>query len=98
MTDSKGQIYVTNIYDSNDRVMSQKYGEHTGSYEYTTQDIHVDDTIDHIGIGAVIGTYVRHNRVRDRSSNTTDYTYNRMGNVLERTSANITTRYAYDSR
>ena len=46
MTDSKGQIYVTNAYDSNDRVLSQKYGDYTGFYEYTTQDIHANDTID----------------------------------------------------
>jgi RHS repeat-associated protein len=98
MTDSKWAIYVTNTYDTNDRVITQKYGDHTGSYEYTTQDIHADDTLSTIWTGTIIGNYVTRNRARDRSGNITDYTYNRMGNVLERTSAGLATRYTYDSK
>jgi YD repeat-containing protein len=40
MTDSKGQVYVTNTYDENDRVTSQIYGDGSGSYDYTLADIH----------------------------------------------------------
>lgn len=98
MTDSKWAIYVTNTYDLADRVTTQKYGDHTGSYEYTTQDIHIDDTLMSIWTGTIIGNYVTHNRVRDRSGNITDYTYDRMGNVTERTSVGLTTRYTYDSK
>jgi YD repeat-containing protein len=45
LIDSNEQIYVENIYDANDRVLSQKYGDHIGSYNYTIADIHEDDTL-----------------------------------------------------
>ncbi len=97
MTDSRGQIYVTNTYDSGDRVLTQKYGDHTGSYQYTTQDIHADDTLATIGSGTVIGNFVTQNIATDRNGNTTTYTYDRAGNVLTRTTNELTTRYTYDT-
>lgn len=102
LIDSKGQVYVENIYDTNDRVLSQKYGDDTGSYIYTLADIHEDDTLTTVGTGAIIGTYVAKNRATNRQGNVTEYTYNRMGNVTERAtimddSSLVITRYNYDS-
>lgn len=45
LIDSKGQVYVENTYDTNDRVLTQKYGNDTGSFLYTLADIHEDDTL-----------------------------------------------------
>ena len=97
MTDSKWNIYVTNTYNANDRVITQQYGDHSGSYIYTTQDIHTDDTLTTVGSGAVIWTYVTENIATDRNGNQTTYTYDRAGNVLSRTTNNHTTRYTYDT-
>jgi len=101
LIDSKGQVYVENIYDMNDRVISQKYGNDTGSYIYTLADIHEDDTPTTQGTGEVIGSYVAKNRATNRNGNITEYTYSRMGNVLSRATiltdnTTITTRYTYD--
>lgn len=101
LIDSKGQIYVENTYDTNDRVLSQKYGNDTGSYVYTLADIHEDDTPTTIGTGKVIGTYVAKNRATNRNGKITDYTYDRMGNVTERATimddgSIVTTRYNYN--
>ncbi len=103
LIDSKGQIYVTNTYDTNDRVLSQHYGDGTGSFEYTLADIHADDTPASIGSGAVIGQYIVKNHATDKEGNITEYTYNRLGNVIKKevfakdgTSSNIT-RYTYDT-
>jgi hypothetical protein len=49
MRDSKSQVYVTNAYDPNDRVVSQAYGDGTVRYEYALADIHDDDTPDQVG-------------------------------------------------
>ena len=101
LIDSKNQVYVENTYDANDRVISQKYGNDVGSYVYTLADIHEDDTLTTVGTGQVIGTYVVKNRATNRNGKVTEYTYDRMGNVLSRTtdlgSGNtVTTRYTYN--
>ncbi|MDD3302108.1 MAG: DUF6531 domain-containing protein, partial [Candidatus Gracilibacteria bacterium] len=88
LLDSKNQIYVTNTYDINDRVISQTYGDGTGTYEYTLADIHADDTPETVGNGIVIGTYVSKNKVTDKRGIVTEYYYNRMGNVVTRKSYN----------
>lgn len=36
LTDSNGNVYVTNAYDEDDRVATQKYGDGTLSYSYET--------------------------------------------------------------
>lgn len=102
LIDAKGQTYVENIYDADDRVLSQKYGNHTGSYVYTLENIHIDDTPTTTGSGEIIGKYVKKNRATNRRGVMTEYTYDRMGNVISRTTSlpggtESTTRYTYDS-
>lgn len=97
LIDSKAQVYVENTYDNNDRVLSQKYGETSGGYVYTLADIHSDDTATTIGTGEIIGTYVRENRATDRNGNVSTYVYDRMGNILSKTTGGITTTYTYDT-
>lgn len=102
LIDSKGQTYVENIYDTQDRVISQKYGNHTGTYIYTLADIHEDDTPTTVGTGSIIGTYVLKNRATNRNGQVTEYRYDRMGNVIARSTFldsgdSITTRYVYNS-
>lgn len=84
LTDSKGQIYVTNTYDSNGRVALQTYGDGSVAYAYTLGDMHVDDTLTQPGSGTIIGQYVQTNTVIDKNGNKTVYTYDRMGNMLKR--------------
>lgn len=102
LIDSKGQVYVENTYDTNDRVLTQKYGNDTGSYTYTLADIHEDDTQTTLGTGKVIGTYVAKNRATNRNGQVTEYVYDRMGNVVSRSTVvdantTITTRYVYNN-
>jgi YD repeat-containing protein len=103
LTDAAGHVYVENSYDSDDRVVSQRYGTGTISYEYTLGDVHADDTPESIGTGAVIGRYVAINRSTDRRGNIVEHAYDRFGNLLERrvsgtgSSTPIVTRYAYDA-
>jgi len=82
LTDSKGQIYVTNSYDTNDRVVSQVYGTGTITYDYSIGDLHIDDTGSLAGTGDVTGHFVRQNEVHDKAGNKTTYTYDRLGNML----------------
>ncbi|MDD4151526.1 MAG: DUF6531 domain-containing protein, partial [Candidatus Gracilibacteria bacterium] len=103
LIDSKGHVYVVNTYDKNDRVISQSYGDGIGYYEYTLGDIHSDDSPEQVGNGEVVGTYVVKNKVTDKKGNVTEYTYNRMGNVLSRKVLDINgneknlVSYEYDS-
>lgn len=70
LTDSKGQIYVNNVYDVNNRVTSQKYGTGMVNYTYTltgstTPSVFQNDVINANGVH-------------------TKYTYDTSGNTTKR--------------
>lgn len=79
LTDSLGNTYVRNVYDEHDRVISQQYGDSTAQYEYAVADIYADGTTE-----PAIGQYVVQNRVTNGRGTVTEYTYDRIGNMLSR--------------
>jgi RHS repeat-associated protein len=104
LSDSKWQIYVTNAYDTNDRVISQTYWDWTWTYDYTLANIHTDDTPESVWNWTIIWTYVSKNKVTDKRWIITEYNYNRMWNVITRTIFNkvdptkqTITSYEYDN-
>lgn len=84
MTDSRGQVYVSNTYNTDDRIIAQTYGSGSGSYEYVLGDIHTDDTDTTVGSGEVVGHFVTMNRATNRRGIVTEYTYDRYGSMLSR--------------
>ncbi|MCH2188406.1 DUF6531 domain-containing protein [Candidatus Gracilibacteria bacterium] len=86
LIDSAGNIYVTNTYDANDRVIDQQFGEGSISYEYTLS-----------GSGNVL-----ENRVVDRVGDETIYSYNDRGNttkkVVKKETGDSVYSYEYDEK
>jgi hypothetical protein len=68
LIDSKGQIYVTNSYSSDDRVLTQQYGDEEYQYDYT--------------LNARGG--VASNTVLSANDSTTVYRFDEFGQVLSR--------------
>lgn len=84
LMDAKGQEYVKNSYAVTDRVVSQKFGDGSGGFDYQVGLIREDDTPEAVGTGAIVGTYVTKNFARNKRGVTTEYDFDRMGNVLSR--------------
>ncbi|MDD4151812.1 MAG: DUF6531 domain-containing protein, partial [Candidatus Gracilibacteria bacterium] len=68
LVDSKGQTYVENTYDENDRVISQKYGNGTVNYAYNLD---------------VNGKVIKNN-VINRNGVKTEYLFDKNGNTISR--------------
>lgn len=85
LIDAKGQTYVENVYDQNDRVISQKYGSGTLSYGYVTGT----------------GGQVEKNVATDRNGNVTEYVFDARGNVVKKTrktaDGDAVYAYSYDA-
>ncbi len=70
LVDAKGQTYVENTYDTNDRVTAQKFGDGTLTYAYV-----LDAT----------NKYVTKTTVTNKRGTVTEYTYDQYGNNLTMT-------------
>ncbi|MFZ3232589.1 MAG: Ig-like domain-containing protein [Patescibacteria group bacterium] len=90
LTDSNGNAYVTNAYDADDRVVSQKYGNGTLSYSYET----------------VGGTGNDRNRitkttVTNKRGFKSEFSYDEKGNAVAKklygTDGTLSHSYSYDS-
>lgn len=86
LIDSAGNRYVENTYDEYDRVATQKYGDGTIYYQYTTNSE-----------GRII-----QNRVKNRSKTITDYYYDDNGNTIRKVIHGVTGdkeyRYSYNDK
>lgn len=80
LIDSEDNVYVENIYDENDMVASQKYGEATIHYDYTLS-----------GSWKII-----ENRVIDRSWNESIYNYDENSNLIQKTIIKQTGNSVYE--
>ncbi|MFC1572701.1 RHS repeat-associated core domain-containing protein [Candidatus Eisenbacteria bacterium] len=84
ITDAKGQDYLTNYYDSEDRVYQQQYGEGTFFFEYGEDQTTVTDRKGYVTVydlndrGNVTrkGEFTEGLRPSDPPSYVTTYTYN----------------------
>lgn len=90
--DSKGQVYVSNIYDSGDRVTAQTYGSGTLTYAYTLSGsvITKNTVIDKLGHKTEYSynsngnnTSVRYYTPDLSSSSLYSYTYNNLGLIVK---------------
>ena len=85
LTDSKGNEYVKNIYDADDRVVSQKYGDGTLTYAYETDS----NNPKHITKTTAI----------NKRGMKSEFVYDENGNTLSKTLFNgdvpVTTTYTY---
>ncbi len=88
MYDAKGQLYVENTYDTNDRVATQKYGTETLGYTYTlsgsqiTQNTVLDklgNRSDYVYDGSGNNTSIRYYNPTQTGSVLYTYTYNTLG-------------------
>jgi hypothetical protein len=75
--DAKGQLYVENIYNGDDRVTSQKYGSGFVQYEYTRLVAPTNPNV-------TINTPFIQTKVTNRAGVVTRYTYNNRLATLER--------------
>ena len=85
LIDSANNTYVENTYDTNDRVLTQTYGNGTIYYDYTTNT----------------NNKITKNSVIDREWNVIDYYYDSFWNtikkVIKKTSGDLEYNYEYDS-
>lgn len=88
LVDARGQTYVDNTFDANDRVISQVFGNGTLNYVYEMD---------------AGNTYVAKTTVTNRLGTVTDYQYNQNGNILSTTirgateADNIVSTFVYDT-
>lgn len=90
LTDSSGKGYVKNTYDTNDRVISQKYGDGTLAYSYET-----------VGGTGNDANHVTKTTATNKRGMKAEFTYDASGNALTKKlfdGANtLTTSYTYAS-
>ncbi|MDD3145630.1 MAG: DUF6531 domain-containing protein, partial [Candidatus Gracilibacteria bacterium] len=84
LIDSANNTYVENTYDTNDRVLTQTYGNGTIYYNYTTDS----------------NNKITQNNVTDREGNIIEYYYDSFGNtikkIIKKSSGDLEYNYSYD--
>jgi YD repeat-containing protein len=87
LIDSAWNTYVENTYDSNNRVLTQKYWSGTINYDYTLDENN---------------EYIAKNIVTDREWNVIEYYFNSSGNttkkIVKKSSWDLEYNYVYDGK
>ena len=103
LLDSKNQVYVENTYDTNDRVISQKYGDKSLNYVYSlrnNENVESVNIINKRGIQSVQRYDENGNMIAlEQSGKTYTYSYDSNNNLIKITKpkGNIT-QNSYDTK